>query len=229
MDKSLMLLSFLQKNCNIEEQIPNTPQERFDFYRRWVNKLPNKYANESFLRIEDGFLIDALKEKTIFSAKNQEEMVVLKSGEAVCFEADAVLAFLNDGNDKSVYLYGGTRMKNAVANALKGKDTAVTKANNINYKGVISCILPKIDLKLTSVILNNITEKYKFALNVAKENSLQSLVLCLPNIENPLLCSKLADAIISTIKQHEYAKNIKLVLLAPSDTVLGVYKSKLNG
>ncbi len=224
-----MLLSFLQKNCNIAEQIPTSPQEQFDFYRRWVNKLPNECANESFLKIEDGFLKDALKEKTIFSVKNQKDTVALKSGEAVDFEADAVLSFLNDGNDKSVYLYGGTRFKNAVASALKGKEIAVTKANNINYKGVISGILPPIELKLTSIILNSIIEKYKFVLDVAKENSLQSLVLCLPNIENLLLCSKLADAIISTIKQHEYAKNIKLVLLAPSDTVLGVYKSKLNG
>lgn len=80
MDKSLMLLSFLQKNCNIEEQIPNTPQERFDFYKRWVNKLPKESVSEGFLKVEDGFLSDVLKEKkhrvgpksvTTFSCRNR--------------------------------------------------------------------------------------------------------------------------------------------------------------
>lgn len=157
------------------------------------------------------------------SAQNQSQPFLVEIGEAAFYNADAVLSFLNEGNDKSVYLYGGTRLKNAVAVALCGKETVVTKANNIHYKCVVSAILPKIDLKLTSVILQKITAKYQFALDLAKANNLKSMVLCLPNIENTLVCSRVADAIITTIKQHEYTSNLKLVLLAPSHTVLGVY------
>ena len=133
MTKSNMLLSFLQKNCKIVEPIPVSAEEQFDFYKRCVNKLPKECVTENFLKIEDIFLTETLKSKTIISVKNQTETVMLKSGEACEFSADAVLSFLNEGNDKSVYLYGGTRLKNAVALALRDKEIAITKANNVFY------------------------------------------------------------------------------------------------
>ena len=228
MNKANMLLAFLQKNCRVTEPLPSSEGEQFDFYRHFINKLPKECINESFLKIEDMFLTENLKQKTIISVEKQIESMKLCDGEACEFSADAVLSFLNEGNDKSIYLYGGTRLKNAIAASLNDKDMSVTKANNVHYSGVISAVLPSVDTKLTSVILGKITEKYAFALDIARDNKLKALVLCLPNVQNTILCSRVADAIIGTIKQHEYFKNVKLVLLAPTNSVLSVYKSKLG-
>lgn len=226
MNKSQILLSFLQKNCALITPVPTVEKERFEYYKGAINKLPPQYINESFLKIEDVYLTDTLQKEDIVSVEGLDALITVSQNKAAFFSADAVLSFLNDGSDKSIYLYGGTRLKTAVAHAISGKDIAVTKANNVKFSGVISAQLPSIDLKLTSVILKEITDKYTFALDVAMNNKLKTLVLTLPNIENAVLCSRVADAILGVIKQHVYTKQLKIVLSAPNSKVFDVYKSK---
>ena len=228
MNKSNMLLSFLQKNCRVIEAVPATPAEQFDFYKRWINKLPKECINDSFLKIEDVFLVDALNLKDIVCAEKLTDNLTLQVGEAAFYKADAVLCFLNGGNDKSVYLYGGTRLKGNVATLIKDNQIVVNKANNVHYSGIISAVLPDIDAKLTSVILEKITDKYTFALNVARDNKLKSMVLCLPVIDNPLLSNRVADGIISAVKQHPYSKEVKILLLAANEGVYNIYKTKVG-
>lgn len=228
MDKSQILLSFLQKNCGITAPIPSTAEECFEYYKGAINKLPLKYVNESFLKIEDGYLSELLQKGNIISVSDLAADITVSQNQAAYFRADAVLSFLNEGNDKSVYLYGGTRLKQTVANAILSKDVAVVAANNIYYNGVISAVLPKIDSKLTSVVLGNITGKYRFALDLARNNNLKALVLCVPTVDNLLINSRIATAVVNEIKSHPYYNSLKIVLSAPDTASYGIYKKAVG-
>lgn len=228
MDKSQILLSFLQKNCGITEPIPESDKERFEYYKGAINLLPQKYINESFLKVEDGYLADLLHKKEITSVSASDTPLTVVMKEAACFSADAVLSFLSEGADKSIYLYGGTRLKSTVLAAISGKDIAVTKANNVFYKGVISAVLPKIDSKLTSVVLGNITEKYRFALDLARDNKLNSLVLCVPTVDNLTINNRIAIAIVNEIKSHPYYNSLKIVLVVSGTISYSIYKKAVG-
>lgn len=228
MNKSQILLEFLRKNCKIEADIPQSEEERFEYYMAAINKIPTECASESFLRIEDGYLKEELGKKEIIDAAKGCNNISINENFAAHFKADAVLSFLSVGGDKSVYLYGGTRLKQAVSLALAGKEIAVTKANNVNYKGVISAVLPNIDSKLTSGILQSITNKYRFALDLAMDNKLESVVLCVPRVDNTLLSDRIATTIVNEIKSHPYYNSLKIVLSAPDAVSFGTYKKAIG-
>ncbi len=228
MNKSQILLEFLQKNCKTLVPIPQSEAERFEYYKSVINKLPTECVNESFLSIEDGYLKEELAGKEITDVAKSVKNISVRETFAAFFEADAVLSFLSVSCDKSAYLYGGTRLKQAVSSAIAGKEIAVTKANNLYYKAVISAVLPKIDSKLTSVVLGDITQKYRFALDLAKENKLNSLVLCVPKVDNTLINDRIAMAIINEIRSHQYYNSLKIVLSVPNMAGYGVYKRAIG-
>ncbi len=228
MNKSQILLEFLQKNCNLNSPIPQSDGERFEYYRTAINKLPNACVSESFLKIEDGYLKEELNKNVIIDVEKSIDNISANENSAAFLAADAVLAFLSATTDKSVYLYGGTRLKQAVLTAISGKEIAVTKANNVNYKGVISAVLPRIDSKLTSVILESITEKYRFALDLAMDNKLSSVVLCVPNSDNALINARIAANVVKEIKAHPYHNSLKIALSTPDAATYSIYKKEIG-
>ena len=105
-----------------------------------------------------------------------DALITVSQNKAAFFSADAVLSFLNDGSDKSIYLYGGTRLKTAVAHAISGKDIAVTKANNVKFSGVISAQRPEQrgTINLTSGgFMNRLTGYFKIENNVIALSKIQ--------------------------------------------------------
>ena len=225
MNKSQLLLEFLQKNCKIELPIPQSESERFGYYKALINKLPKASVNESFLKIEDGYLKDELKKHEIIDVAACPENISAKNHPAAFCRADAVLSPLSVCADRSVYLYEGTRLKRE----LTLDKTVVHKANNVCYKGIITTALPEIDSRLTSVILNSITEKYIYALNIARDNNLGTLVLCVPHIDNALINTRVAAAIYNTIISHTYRPKLKIVICVDNQTTLNVYEELIKG
>ncbi len=229
MEKSQILLDYLKKHCEISEEIPVTEKEQFLFYCSAVNKLPNCAVTESFLKIEDAYLSEQIRKNDISDIGKETAPLSAVKKSAAFFRADAVLSFVTQGNDKSVYLYGGTRLKMQVSKVLSKDNITVTKANNLFYKGVISARLPEVTAKITSVILSDITEKYKFALNTAESLNLESIVLCVPNVENKLIESRIATAIINEIRSHTVYKKVKIVLAVTNDNSFHTYQKLIQG
>ena len=229
MEKSQILLEYLKKYLEISEPIPTTEKEKFLFYCSAVNKLPGSAVTESFLKIEDAYLSEQIKRSDIIDVSKKETQLIAVKKEAAFFSADAVLSFVTQCKDKSVYVFGGTRLKTQVVKALAKENITVTKSNNLFYKGVISARLPEITQKLTSVILDEVIKTYKFALDSAESLNLKSMVLCVPSIQNSLIESRIATAVINEIKSHKAYNKVKIVIAVSDDNSFNTYQKQIQG
>lgn len=229
MEKLQILLDYLKKHCEIPKKTPVTEDEQFSFYCSAVNKLPSAYVTDGFMKIEDAYLSEQIKKKDIFDANKATVPISVVKKSAAYFRADAALCFVTQENDKSVYLYGGTRLKTQVTKSLSKENITISKANNLFYKGVISARLPEISAKITSVILSETTEKYKYALDTAIGLNLESIVLCVPSVENKLIENRIASAIINEIKLHSAYEKVKIVLAVTTDDSLNIYQKLIKG
>ncbi len=227
MEKSQILTDYLKKYCGSSDTVLRDG-DVFDFYKSNVNKLPKEAITDSYLKIEDGFLKDILKTKEIFDTEKSECGLKIVKKEAAFFKADAVLSFAKGGQDKSVYLYGGTRLKTQVANALSTEKIAVTKGENLFYKGVVSTLVLPVT-KITSVVLGDITDKYKYILDMVDSLHLGTLVLTVPYVENTLLENRVAESIINEIKSHKVYKKIKIILAISDEQSFTTYNKILQG
>ncbi len=226
MNKSQLLLEFLQKSCKLISPIPHSESERFEYYKAAIKKLPAEFINESFLRVEDGYLREELKREDIKEVSRNAKNICVQMRPAALFSADAVFSFVENN---SVYLYSGTRFKKQLESEIKNREIVVLKANNIYYKGIINAVLPPINSRLTSVILNSITQKYTYALNVARDNKLQSLVLCVPDIDNADINLRVARAILSSVFSHPYRRCITIVIATNKKETFEIYNKLVVG
>lgn len=227
MDKSQILVDYLIKYCGVLDTVLPVGNA-FDFYKSNVNKLPQSAITESFLKIEDSFLRNILKTKEIYDTDKAECYLKIIKKEAAFFKADAVLSFASGGQDKSVYLYGGTRLKTQVANALSKDKMAVTKGEPLFYKGIVSSVIAPIT-KITSVVLGDINDKYKYILDMAHNLRLSTLVLTVPNVDNALFENRVAESIIGVIKSHKVYGKVKIVLSVNNEQTFTIFNKILQG
>ncbi len=226
MEKSQVLVDYLKKHCKTFAVITDEDGV-FNFYKENVNRLPQSSITEGFMKIEDGYLKEVLKTKEIYDAQKEKNGISILKKEAAFIRADAVLSFVAGSQDKSVYLYGGTRLKTQVAKEIAAKNITVTKCDNLFYKGVVSARITTEINKITSVVLNDITEKYKYILDTAEQLSLKSLVLTVPQINNKLFEDRVATAIINEIKSHEIYSEIKIIFAITDETSFDTYEKKI--
>ena len=159
-------------------------------------RLPNNISEE-YLKIEDEYLQDRLKSKTITDIENIKPIrdnLYLWQGDITTLNIDAVVNAANSAMlgcfiplhkciDNAIHSASGTRLRLYCNDIMKGKfeDTGkciITPAFNLPSKYILHTVGP--------IIQNNVYKKdeellyscYKSCLQTSKENNIKSIAFC---------------------------------------------------
>ena len=204
MNKLLFLIDYLIKEGNYEynKELENALKENneevlYNYFRYLMNiRLPNNISEE-YLKIEDEYLQDRLKSKTITDIENIKPIrdnLYLWQGDITTLNIDAVVNAANSAMlgcfiplhkciDNAIHSASGTRLRLYCNDIMKGKfeDTGkciITPAFNLPSKYILHTVGP--------IIQNNVYKKdeellyscYKSCLQTSKENNIKSIAFC---------------------------------------------------
>ena len=204
MNKLLFLIDYLIKEGDYEynKELENVLKENneevlYNYFSYLMNiRLPNNISEE-YLKIEDEYLQDRLKSKTITDIENIKPIrdnLYLWQGDITTLNIDAVVNAANSAMlgcfiplhkciDNAIHSASGTRLRLYCNDIMKGKfeDTGkciITPAFNLPSKYILHTVGP--------IIQNNVYKKdeellyscYKSCLQTAKENNIKSIAFC---------------------------------------------------
>ena len=204
MNKLLFLIDYLIKEGDYEynKELENVLKENneevlYNYFRYLMNiRLPNNISEE-YLKIEDEYLQDRLKSKTITDIENIKPIrdnLYLWQGDITTLNIDAVVNAANSAMlgcfiplhkciDNAIHSASGTRLRLYCNDIMKGKfeDTGkciITPAFNLPSKYILHTVGP--------IIQNNVYKKdeellyscYKSCLQTSKENNIKSIAFC---------------------------------------------------
>lgn len=204
MNKLLFLIDYLIKEGNykynkeLEKALEENNEEMlYSYFRYLMNiRLPNNISEE-YLKIEDEYLQERLKNKIITNIEDIKPIrdnLYLWQGDITTLNIDAVVNAANSSMlgcfiplhkciDNAIHSASGTRLRLCLNNIMKGKteDTGkciITKAFNLPSRYILHTVGPIIQnsvLKKDEELLYNC---YKSCLETAKDNNIKSIAFC---------------------------------------------------
>lgn len=199
MKKLDFLINYLLSERNENFEIPENENEKFLLYRSLVNTRPAMPASEEFLRAEDEFLTNFIKNKGITNFENLtpiKDKIYLWKGDITTLKCGAVVNAANSGMtgcyqpchnciDNCIHTFAGVRLRykcNEIMHAQGHEEPTgqakITPAYNLPCEYVIHTVGPVVQGKLTEKHCNLLENCYKNCLKIAVENEIKSIAFC---------------------------------------------------
>lgn len=232
--------------------IPDNAEEQKQLLRSLMNiRMPNEIG-EDFLKVQDEYLSEAIKEKGITDYKELkpvEEGIYLWQGDITTLKCDAIVNAANSGMtgcyvpchsciDNCIHTYAGIRLRNYCAQmmALQGCEEEIGKAKitpayNLPCQHVIHTVGPIIYDRVRKEDEDLLRSCYRSCLKIAVENDLRSIAFCcistgefhFPN----LLAAKIAIQTVYEFKK-ETDHEIDVIFNVFKDSDLDIYEKLLS-
>lgn len=204
MNKLLFLIDYLIKEGNYEynKELENALKENneevlYNYFRYLMNiRLPNDISEE-YLKIEDEYLQERLKNKIITNIEDIKPIrdnLYLWQGDITTLNIDAVVNAANSSMlgcfiplhkciDNAIHSASGTRLRLCLNDIMKGKseDTGkciITKAFNLPSKYILHTVGPIIQNIVSKKDEEILYNCYKSCLETAKDNNIKSIAFC---------------------------------------------------
>lgn len=204
MNKLLFLIDYLIKEGNYEynKELENALKENneevlYNYFRYLINiRLPNNISEE-YLKIEDEYLQERLKNKIITNIEDIKPIrdnLYLWQGDITTLNIDAVVNAANSSMlgcfiplhkciDNAIHSASGTRLRLCLNDIMKGKSEEsgkciITKAFNLPSKYILHTVGPIIQNIVSKKDEEILYNCYKSCLETAKDNNIKSIAFC---------------------------------------------------
>lgn len=204
MNKLLFLIDYLIKEGNYKynKELENALKENneevlYNYFRYLMNiRLPNNISEE-YLKIEDEYLQERLKNKIITNIEDIKPIrdnLYLWQGDITTLNIDAVVNAANSSMlgcfiplhkciDNAIHSASGTRLRLCLNDIMKGKSEEsgkciITKAFNLPSKYILHTVGPIIQNIVSKKDEEILYNCYKSCLETAKDNNIKSIAFC---------------------------------------------------
>ena len=179
--------------------IPKAEQEKFRLYRSLVNIRPAWEAEDSFLQAEDEYLTELTESKGITDIADLsliEDGIYLWQGDITTLRCGAIVNAANSGMtgcwqpchnciDNCIHTFAGVRLRYECDRIMQeqgheeptGK-AKITKAYNLPCDYVIHTVGPIVQGQLTDEHCRLLESSYRSCLELAVQNSIDSIAFC---------------------------------------------------
>ena len=204
MNKLLFLIDFLMKEAdykydeNLINAIKENNEEELHNYFRYLMNIRSPYTiSEEYLNIEDEYLQERLKNKTIINIndiKSINNNLYIWQGGITTLKIDAVVNAANSAMlgcfmplhkciDNAIHSASGTRLRLYCNKIMKGNfektgSCIITPAFNLPSKYILHTVGPIIQNYVSKNDEELLYKCYKSCLETAKNNNIKSIAFC---------------------------------------------------
>lgn len=193
------LINYLLSERNEKIKIPENENDKFRLYRSLVNTRPAIKASEEFLRAEDEFLAEYIKNKGITDIADLtpvEDKIYLWKGDITTLKCGAIVNAANSGMtgcwqpchsciDNCIHTFAGVRLRYKCSEIMQAQGheeptgtAKITPAYNLPCEYVIHTVGPIVWGSLTEEHCNLLESCYKSCLEIAIQNKIKSIAFC---------------------------------------------------
>lgn len=237
-----------ENNSNVE--IPTEIEKQKRLLRALFNIREPKEIDNEFLKIQDEYLRNEIKEKRIVDIENLtpiKENIYLWQGDMTRLKVDAIVNAANSKMlgcfvpnhsciDNIIHTYSGVQLRMECNRLMlkqgKSEETGkakITPAYNLPSKYIIHTVGPIVFNKLRDEHRELLKSCYNSILNLAKENNLKSIAFCC--ISTGEFCfpnEEAAKIAIDTVQEFLGKNDIKVVFNVFKDKDYEIYKRLLG-
>lgn len=235
---------------NIE--IPNSKEEKKELYRALRNIRQPKPISEEYLKIQDEYLKEEIKNKGITDEKDipfTKGIISVWQGDITTLKIEAIVNACNEyllgcfipGHlciDNAIHSFAGIQLREECNNIMKGNtlpngEVILTNAYNLPSKYVIQTVGPKVENKITDQNKIDLKNCYYNTLKLCEEKGIKTIAF--PCISTGLygFPQKEASIIaINTVKEYlkENKTNFKHIIFNVfKDEDKIIYENNLKG
>lgn len=232
-------------------EIPEDEAEQKRLLRSLFNIRPPRPVHEMFLKVQDAYLSEVLKEKGVTDIRDLEPIqkdIYLWQGDIILLKADVIVNAANSQMlgcfcpchsciDNAIHTFSGIQLRLACADIMRrqGHDEKVgtakiTSAFNLPCKYVLHTVGPMIQGDVTEMDCRLLSGCYRSCMELAEERQLKSIAFCcISTGEFRFPKERAAKIAIDTVKAYKKQKNseMKVVFNVFRAEDYGIYKKLL--
>ena len=252
MNKLLFLINYLieEGKYNIDIESKNNEEELYNYFRYLINIRCPKTISEEYLKIEDEYLQERLKNKIITNIDDIKPInnnLCLWKGDITTLKIDAIVNAANSAMlgcfvplhkciDNAIHSAAGTRLRLYCNDMMKGtsEETGkckITPAFNLPSKYILHTVGPIIQNEVSKNDEELLYKCYKSCLETAKNNGIKSIAFCCISTGEFRFPNKLASDIAikatkSFLNENDY--DIKILFNVFKDLDYELYYNNLG-
>ena len=250
MEKLDYLIEYLLKESG-RGNFNYSNRDKKSLYRALVNIRQANPISEDFLKVEDEYLQEELKKRSITNADDikAENRIALWQGDITKLKIDAIVnagnsqglgCFLPNHNciDNQINTFAGVRLRLACNEIMKGLNynletgkAIITKGYNLPSKYVIQTVGPIIENEVTEEKEQELANCYTNSLKLAIENGIKTIAFpCISTGVFRFPKDKACRIAIKSVKEFLENNNTieKVVFSVYSDEDLDIYINELK-
>ena len=204
-ERRIFLIEYLlRENPNYRDvQMPDDEDEQKNLLRSLMNIRPPQHTSEEFLRIQDSYLQEAIRQRGITGLADLKPVTergngdwYVWRGDITTLKVDAIVNAANSGMtgcwqpchaciDNCIHTFAGVQLRAVCAGIMQKQGheeptgtAKITPAFNLPCKYVLHTVGPIISGQLTDRDCMLLANCYTSCLNLAAENGVKSIAFC---------------------------------------------------
>lgn len=190
-----LIEELIKEDSNLSNiKIPINIEAKKDLYRALRNIRNPKPISEEYLKIQDEYLKEEIKNKGIVDEKNIEydkDIISIWQGDITTLKCDVIVNACNEYLlgcfnpthrciDNTIHSYAGMQLREECNNIMKGKtlpngEVVLTSAYNLPSKYIIQTVGPQVNGNLTEKDKKDLRNCYYNSLELCKEKGLKTI------------------------------------------------------
>ena len=233
--KAVFEVFYLENPQFHDIEIPEDSGEQRQLLRALMNVRSPRECPPLFWQIQDAYLAEETKEKGIIRLEDLQEVqpgIYLWQGDITTLSCDAIMNAANSGMtgcyvpnhrciDNFIHTYAGMQLRLDCARMMQGQGSPeptgqakITPAYNLPCRYILHTVGSIIQWKVTRTDRELLASCYRFCLELAAENSLESVAFCcISTGEFHFPNEEAAEIAINTVKEFlEKDSSVKKVI-----------------
>ncbi len=234
--RTFLITSLLQENPQFHDiEIPEDSGEQRQLLRALMNVRSPRECPPLFWQIQDAYLAEETKEKGIIRLEDLQEVqpgIYLWQGDITTLACDAIVNAANSGMtgcyvpnhrciDNCIHTYAGMQLRLDCARMMQRQGSPeptgqakITPAYNLPCRYILHTVGPIIQWKVTRTDRELLASCYRSCLELAAENSLESVAFCcISTGEFHFPNEEAAEIAVKTVKEFlEKDSSVKKVI-----------------
>lgn len=248
-----LITYFLQEHPKYSAIIvPDSIEEKQRLFRSLINVRPPAPVPSQYLEVQDEYLQEELKNKHITQVKDLapvQNNIFLWKGDITTLAADAIVNAANSQMlgcfipchgciDNAVHTFAGIQLRLDCAAMMQAQQASektgtakLTKAYNLPCRFILHTVGPVVDGELSPLHERQLASCYRSCLDLAVQNSIQSLAFCcISTGEFHFPNRRAAEIAISTVQDYQAstADQIKVIFNVYKEADYNIYRELLG-
>ncbi len=241
-----LITALLQEQSQYSDiKIPHCIEDKKQLLRSLMNVRMPKNTSVEFLKIQDDYLQEEIKQMGITDEKDLipvQDSLYLWQGDITTIKCGAIVNAANSGMlgcfvpchkciDNAIHTFAGIQLRAECKEQMQGGSeptgtARITKAYNLPCDYVIHTVGPIVRGKLTDRDCSLLSSCYKSCLKIADDNNIKSIAFCcISTGEFHFPNEKAAEIAINTVKEYLPKTKIERVIFNVfKDADLKIYK-----